>query len=439
MGRKLLLLLLLLVISPIFSKEFEEIYNDLIEWSGIDKNAGLNSFVTLYIPPGGKYEGMGTAFTGVTTDIGFFNANPSVSSRLNLSEISFFHNAWLEDVNMETIAFTGRKGDLGYGFQGKWLHVGFTGVDDWSERRGKGVYSEFVLKNNISYNLLRSFDFSGLSVGSSVNLAYRSVPEDVYEHLSVTNQSAIALFFDFGISTDFNFLKFYSSRVRNFSIGFSLMNIGREFIDLPDPLPSSLNGGIAYSPIEPLTLSYDLAYKFNLHEPNQEEFQFKLSEGEGIHHAFGFEVGIVDFASVHGGFLYKTGNPRVTLGTEISYKKDPGEFATMEKDIKRAQNVYVFVVNYSLDLLPETPLNRISVEMKLNLGDQKRLETREKVQKLYVSGLQEYSEGNIKEAIVIWEACIKLDEKFDPAIRMKALAEQSLELKQKIIDSQKIE
>ncbi len=194
MKRNLFIFTLLIILTPLFSEEFEEIYNDMVELAGINENSGLNSFVTLYIPPGGKYEGMGTAFTGVVSDIGFFNANPSVSSRLNLSEVSFFHNAWLEDVNMETIAFTGRKKNMGYGFQGKWLHVGFTGVNDWAERNGKGVYSEFILKNNISYNFLKSFDFSGISLGTNLNLAYRSLPEDVYKHLDVQNQSALALF-----------------------------------------------------------------------------------------------------------------------------------------------------------------------------------------------------------------------------------------------------
>lgn len=439
MKTKIFIIFILIFTFSIHSEEFEETYNKMFELAGINPNSGLNSFVTLNIPPGGKYEGMGTAFTGVTNDIGFFNANPSVSSRLNLSEVSFFHNNWIEDVSMETIAFTGRKDDLGYGFQGKWLHVGFTGVDDWAERSGKGIYSEFVLKNNISYNFLRSFDFSGISVGSSLCLAYRSVPRDIYEDVITVDQSAMAIFMDFGISTDLNFLKFYSSRGRNLSLGISLMNFGREFIVRPDPLPTSAIAGFAYSPIESLTLTYDISYKFNLHEPNQDDFEFKITEGEGMHHAFGFEIGLIEFMSIHGGFLMKTGNPRITLGSEFSIKKDPGEFATTEKDVQRARNIYVFVVNYSLDLLPETPLNRISVEMKLNLGDYHRIEKREKVQELYVKGLQEYSEGNIEEAIVIWESCLKIDETFDPAVRMKALAEQSLELQKKIRDNQVVE
>lgn len=433
----------------IYSADTEELYSQIydlfVDTSETNDNSGLNSFLTLYIPPGGKYEGMGTAFTGISNDIGFFNANPSVSSRLNLSEISFFHNSFIEDVDMETIAFTGRSGDIGFGFQGKWLHIGFTGVNEWAERDSKGIYSEFILKNNISMNILRGFDFSGISLGLNLNVAYRSVP-DVYDSIDVQDQSALAAFFDFGILTEFNLFKFYTSRQRNFSVGFSLLNLGREFIDGPDPLPSTANIGFAYSPISPLVFSYDLVYQFNLHDSpsldsngNFNDFKFSLSEGEGFHHAFGFDLQVLDIASLHGGFLFKADSPRLTLGTEINFQKNPGEEVSVEKDIRDSKNEYIIAINYSLDLLPETPLNRYSIELKLNFGDYQRLETREKIQELYVKGLQQYSEGNIEDAMNIWSKCIELDNKFDPAIRMKELAEQSLKLQKKIKEKETIE
>lgn len=430
----LIISILIISLSNLFSVD-EDWYNTFAVWNGESEEGGLNSFLTIEVPPGGKYEGMGTAYTGVIDDIGFLNDNPSVSSRLNLSEISFFHNNFIADVDMETIAFTRRFNDLGIGFQGKWLHVGFTKVNDWAERDGKGIYSEFILNNNISYNLFRGFDFSGISVGANINMGYRSVPEDIYKDIIEKDQSAFAIFGDLGMLTEFNFLKFYSSRGRNFSIGLSLKNIGKEFIEIADPLPSSANGGIAYAPIEPLTLSYDISYRFNL---NPETFEYE--QGEGLYHAFGFDLNIIDTASIHGGFLNKTGGNRFSLGTEISYRKAHGEYATNEREFREADNIYVFVFNYSLDITHSSDiLNRFSVELKLNLGDQKRLETREKVQELYVKGLKEYSEGNIKEAIAIWEKCIKMDNTYDPAIRMKSLAEQSIELEEKIKESQSVE
>ncbi|QEN03250.1 hypothetical protein EW093_00530 [Thiospirochaeta perfilievii] len=447
--RYIILLTLFFLTNTLFSQDalelYSKIYDIFVDSNEQNDNSGLNSFLTLYIPPGGKYEGMGTAFTGVSDDIGFFNANPSVSSRLNLSEVSFFHNEFIEDVDMETIAFTGRYKDFGYGFQGKWLHIGFTAVNEWAERDNKGIYSEFILKNNISWNLLRGFDFSGISIGLNTNIGYRSVPM-VYNNLNVQDQSSFALFFDLGLLTEFNLFKFYSSRSRNFSIGLSFLNIGREFIDGPDPLPSSINIGFAYSLIEPLTISYDLSYKFNLHNyPSKDEngdfspVVYGFNEGEGFYHGIGFDIRILDIASLHGGFLYKPDTPRLTIGTEINYNKSPGEDVNLEKEYLDSKNEFILAINYSLDLMPETPLNRISVELKINLGDYQRFETREKIQELYVKGLQIYSNGEIEEAIKIWEKCIELDSKFDPAIRMKSLAEQSIELQVKIKEKSSIE
>lgn len=435
MKRSIIILVLLsLSITLLYSVD-EDWYNTFSVWNGVAEDGGLNSFLTIEVPPGGKYEGMGTAYTAIADDIGFLNDNPSVSSRLNLSEISFFYNNFIADVQMSTIAFTRRYNDLGIGFQGKWLNVGFTAVDDWAEREGKGIYSEFILTNNISYNLLRGFDFSGLSIGANIHVGYRDVPEDIYANVIDKDQSAFALFGDIGLLTEFNFLKLYSSRGRNFSLGLTLKNFGKEFIEFPDPLPTSGNFGVGYSPIEPLKLSYDLSYRFNI-DPVTMEFQ----SGEGIYHAFGFDANIVDLASIHGGWLNKTGGNRFTLGAEISYFKAQGEFVTDEKEYKDAANKYVIIANYSLDITHSADvLNRLSVELKINLGDQKRLEKREKVQELYVKGLKEYSEGNFHDAIDIWEKCIELDPTYDPAVRMMDLAQQQISLDNKIKDRQTVE
>ncbi len=448
MKKVLLISLLLLSLINLYSEEAEELYakmfNMFINKEESDDYSGLNSFLTLYIPPGGKYEGMGTAFTGMPNNIGFFNANPSVSSRLNLSEVSFFHNQFIEDVDMETIAFTGRYNDMGFGFQGKWMHIGFTAFNQWAETESKGHYSEFVLKNNLSWNILRGFDFSGISIGFNINLAYRSVP-DVYSRIDVQNQSSFAAMIDFGILSEFNFLKFYTSRARNLSIGFSIMNFGQEFIDGPDPLPTLASIGLAYSPIEALKISYDLSYQFNIHQNptfingKYNQVNYSFYQGEGFHNSVGFSMQVLEIASLHGGFLIKPDSPRITLGTEISFRKNPGEIINQEQDYKDSKNEYILAINYSLDLIPEDFLHRYSIELKLNLGDYQRLEKREQVQSLYVKGLQLYADDKITEAIELWDACLKIDDKFDPAIRMKELANQSLELQNKIKERETVE
>ena len=83
-----------------------------------DPNTGLTIFPTLLIPMGGKYEGMGTAYTAVAVDSGFLEANPSGSATLEQTELSLLHHSWIADSILEGVFYTMRDNDLGIGFGG---------------------------------------------------------------------------------------------------------------------------------------------------------------------------------------------------------------------------------------------------------------------------------------------------------------------------------
>lgn len=413
MFKRFLLTLFLIISTTLHSEDFEKMYESWCEYWGVDPHAGLNSFYSLIIPPGGRYEGMGTAFTAVADDIGFLESNPAASSVLDITEVSFLHNNWILDTNIETLAFTSRKKNRGLGFQGKWLYLPFTEVDDWGEREGKGYYSEATLTANFSYNFLSSYDFYGIAVGGNLKTAYRSVPEEI-----AAGQSSLALMLDLGVLTRFNFLKLYSSRDKNFSAGITLKNYGKEFIELADPIPTQLSGGIAWKPIRPWLLAFDAGYRFNLNPDTL--LPLDALEGEGLHYAVGTDFVFSDFFSVHGGFLIKEGNPRITAGAQLSYLKT------------------IFVMNYTLDLTTSSSgFTRFSIEAKLDLGDFGRAATREKVQELYINGLEKYAAGDIEEAIEIWEQCILLDDTFTPALRMRDVAKEAVKI-QKDLESRQI-
>ena len=83
-----------------------------------DPNTGLTLFPTLLIPAGGLYEGMGTAFTAVSSDSGFLDSNPAGSAMLTYSELSLLHHNWIADSNIEGVIYALRINDLGLGFGG---------------------------------------------------------------------------------------------------------------------------------------------------------------------------------------------------------------------------------------------------------------------------------------------------------------------------------
>jgi tetratricopeptide (TPR) repeat protein len=376
--------------------------SDFLSRNFADPNAGLTAFPTLLIPMGGRYEGMGTAYTAVALDSGYIEANPSASSVLERGELSFLHHSWIADSNLEGVIYTMRYNDLGIGLGGKFLYVPFTEYNDWGEREARGYFSESVATLNLSYNFFSSYAFYGLAVGANLKAAYRNVPAAIYP-----DQSVLTGLMDFGMLTRFNLFKFYNSRTKNFSVGLALKNLGLPA--LSEPVPTMATFGIAYSPIRPLTWALD----FNL----PISFDPQNTPAERWYLATGFNVAVTDFLALQSGFMLKADNPRVSVGAEV--------------DLRTVS----FVLNYNLDLSGRlNPLDKFSIEAKLNLGDRGRLAERTKVDELYLSGLEAYAQGNLQKAIELWEQALILDPGFQPARDNITTARKALDLQNRVFE-----
>ena len=390
------------------------LYADISDLFGIDPNAGLTSFQTLTIPSGGRYEGMGTAFTAMSVDSSFLDSNPAASAYVENSELTFYHNNWIADTNLESVTYTTRWDDFGIGVGGKFLYLPFTGIDDWGDRAqnddgeySSGYYTETILTLNAAYKFLDDYYYHGIAVGGNLKFGYRGVPSSI-----APDQSALAIMGDVGMLTKFNVLKFFSSREKNFGFGVVLKNIGSEFIADPDPLPSMISTGISYAPIRPLTWAFDVNIPFNLDG----------SPAESIYYAAGVDVAVTQFLSVQSGFMIKTGLPRFSVGTSFDAER------------------FSLTANYTLDLTTQvTTLDRFSLALKLNLGDFGRMNRNERAQLLYLEGLEEYANGDIGQAIALWEACLEVRSDFTPAEEMIETARKTQDLNQTIQDNQTID
>ncbi len=392
-----------------------DVYSSVSELFGIDKNAGQNSFLTLLIPSGGKYEGMASAHTAVVLDGSYLEANPAGGSFLPKTTLSLAHVDWIADSGLETITFAFRPEkaeDLGLGFSGKFLHVPFTGYNEWGSQYNNGGssavgwYTEFIATAAISYNFFRNFYFGGLSVGAAMKAGYRGVSSTL-----ATGQNALSLMGDFGLMTQFNFLKLYAARDMNWSVGATVKNLGSEFIDDPDPLPTYASFGISYKPMRPLTIAFDVNYPFNLNG----------EEAEKMSYAAGLNAEIAEFVSAHTGFLIKTGKPRFTIGADFRLKN------------------MTLATNYTLDLTTRMEIfDRMSVLVKLDLDTVRQLIIKDDVQSLYLEGLDAYAMGDLTEAVRYWENCLSLDPTFKPAREMLETVGKTMnlesELRETLID-----
>jgi hypothetical protein len=399
--------ILFLAIFGVYA-DFSTFYGSIApEDEQLDPNVGLTVFPTLLIPIGGRYEGMGTAFTAVANDAGFLEANPSASSLLDQTELVFSHNNWIADSNMEGVVYTIRFDDLGIGFGGKFLYVPFTEYDTWGERVSKGYYSESIATMNISYNFFSSYYFYGLAVGANMKVAYRNIPEAIHPE-----QSALGIMGDFGVLTRFNFLKFFSSRSKNFSVGGVVKNLG-PFV-LEEPLPTEATFGIAYSPLRPVTLSFDFTIPFS--------FNPGLFPAERWSIAGGADIAFTGFFSVQTGFKYRGGNPKISLGSTLNLRK------------------IRFVVNYTLDLTTSSnSADHFSIQAELKLGDRGRAERQALIDEYYTAGLEAYAEGRLQEAIDSWNMVLELDPDFQPASEMKRTVQRAVALQKEMEAIQQIE
>ena len=400
---------------PALSLYAQDYWGDIAEFMngiyGVDSNTGLTAFPVLHVPMGGRSEGMAGAFAAISDDISFLEFNPAGSSMLEKSEFAFFHNNWVADTNLEGIAYTTRFGNLGLAAGAKWLYTPFSEYNHYGDRVSSGYYSEGVAILNLSYNLFPDYYFSGVSVGVNFKGAFRLVPDftDNFDNIlkgSGMDQSTAMGMADVGILTRFNLFKFYTARENNMSVALVARNLGPPAQG--EALPTVFNAAIAYKPIRPLIISFDFFYPFNLMDYTLSELPYG---------AFGLSVQVANFLSMRAGLMVKAGTSRFTIGSAIII-----------------DNI-ALDINYTLDLLTQfQPLNRISLGVRFNFGDKGRKQISDKLDELYLLGMEAYSRGNIADAKLCWEEALNIDPRYAPAKEGLAMLENREDLIKRIED-----
>ncbi len=341
-----------------------------------------------------------------TDDILFFESNPAASALLNKTEIAFFHRNLISDVNLDSLFFTQRLGQFGYGFGAKFLHFEFTALDNLGGQIASATPAEVLFIANASYNFFRNYNFAGISLGIHVKFVHRSVPPELYSHVlspEVSNQSISGIMGDIGLLSRFNFLKPYPSREKNFSLGLSALNVGPAVKNTSPP--TDLRLGFSWKPLAFMTISSDINVLINLVDVEQ-------SEGFGF--SSGLHLNFVDFFAIRSGFELRGGNPRISIGANI--------------DLEPVN----FFITYILDLGTSfSSFDNFSVGAALNFGDEGRSLITEEVDRLYIDALLAFSERNYQKAIALCRRIVDpqtgLDPAFTPAQEMLQTALASFE------------
>ena len=306
---------------------------------------------------------------------------------------------------MESFVYTMRNDAFGFGVAGKYLHVPFTAYDDFGNQRATTRFSETILGVNASYNFLRGFYFQGVSVGGNLKFALRPLTAADLGRTDIEDQSLASVMMDLGVLTSFNFLKLYSSQSRNTSVGVSIKNLGTNAGG--EPLPTSVTGGIAYSPARPVVLAADYSVPFNL-------FADVPAEDHGF--AVGTTVQITDFLSMHSGLLWRGGNPRVSAGGSVAL-----------------HNRMSITFNYTLDLTTQLAgVDRFSVSSRFSLGDRGRASRAEMMRSYYLDALVAFAVGDLERTVDLCRRALELDPSFEPAAETLLTASRMLELQRRM-------
>lgn len=391
-------------------------------FSGITSESdGTTAYRSLLIPPGGRSESLGNAFTGLCDDASYITFNAGASSVQKQTMLSIFHNSWIADSKMETISYTTRYGHFGFGGQLNCFYVPFTEYNISGERAASGYYSETTMAVNASYNFLAGYDFKGFALGTSFKTSWRGVPDFTDNDTNAIikgsgfSQSGIAVMADFGLVLQFNFLKYFASRDPNVRIGVSAQNVGIGFtgigsnFQIDDPLPTYLAAGMSVKFFPFLTVTADIKQPVNL--LNLKEYNlFSLNVGADFSFSQNFSLLV--------GFELKGGNPRLSAG---------GQFEMNNTKVN---------LNYTLDLTTSVaPINRISLSAQMLLGDRGRAVVQKEIDVLYNQGLVYYYSSNWEKAIETWQKVLEIDKRYDPAIVGIQSAQAQIDMIQRVRES----
>jgi hypothetical protein len=120
--------------------------------------------------------------------------------------------------------------------------------------------------------------------------------------------------------------------------------------------------------------------------------------------------------------MAKSGNFRLTVGSAVNLKK-------ISLDL-----------NYTMDLLTQIQaLNRVSLGVRLDLGDQGRGHLAAEVDRLYLEGLDAYAQGDYSLARQNWTEALRLNPQFVPAKEGLAILDEAAEVQRRLDELQRLD
>ncbi|MCP4129625.1 MAG: UPF0164 family protein [bacterium] len=261
-------------------------------------SAGSSGADFLEIGIGSRALSMGEAFTAETNDINSLYYNPSGLAAMKYPVLSIVHQELIVDSRFENV--TGGFPLLG-GFMGIsnslfWVPT-FDKIDIDGNKTGDVTFFNGCFTTGYGY------DLGFMYVGGSIKYIYQKIDTLVTHSVAV----------DLGVLKGMYMYSPFDAPIRNFHIGFSILNVGTNANE--DPLPRMIRFGLSYK----LTKWYGLNIDFTENFINASDlYDFTYGFDESFRMNMGMEFTYLELLALRGGYRFNDGGT-YTLGLGFNY------------------------------------------------------------------------------------------------------------------------
>lgn len=289
---------------------------------------------------GSRPLGMGEAFTAEINDINSLYYNPAGLATLRFPVLSVVHQELILDSRYENIsvAFPLYEGRIAFSNSLFWVPA-FDKIDIDGNTTGK------VNFYNGNFSIGYGYDLEFVYVGASMKYIYQKI-----DSLFINSFA-----FDIGILKGMYLYSPFDSPVRNFHIGFSILNIGTKAKD--DPLPRMIRLGVSYKPTHWLGLNMDITENFIT---TSDLYDFTYGFEESFRLNLGIELNYLELLYFRTGWRFNDGGT-YSIGFGFNYVVQNVAFNIDTSFSDNGIFGPVYSINATFKLIPKV----ITVEDKL--------------------------------------------------------------------------
>lgn len=323
---------------------------------------GTSGAAFLELGIGSRPLAMGEAFTAEINDVNTLYYNPAGLGSTRYPVFSVFHNELILDSRLENLS-------LAYPLYGGWIGVAnsFFWVPAFDKIDENGDTTGDVQFYNGNFTAGYGYDLGTVYLGGSVKYIYQKI-----DTLFVSSFAA-----DIGVLKGMYLYSPFDSPIRNFHVGFSMLNLGTNAKD--DPLPRMVRFGTSYKPTRWLGFNVDMTENF-INSSDLYDFTYLFEESFRLN--TGIEFNYLELLYIRGGWRFNdAGTYSIGFGFNYAIQNTAFSIDTSYSD----NGIFgpVYSLNVTVKLIPKV----------ITVGDKLKAEAH------YKKGIKHFVADDLDSAI----------------------------------------